>query len=29
VEVGADGQARLTRDGRLLANEVAVRLTLP
>lgn len=28
VEVGVDGQARLTRDGRLLANEVAVRLTL-
>lgn len=26
VEVGDDGLARLTRDGRLLANEVAVRL---
>ncbi len=26
VTVGADGRARLTRDGRLLANEVAVRL---
>ena len=26
VEVDDDGQARLTRDGRLLANEVAVRL---
>ncbi len=27
VDVGSDGRARLTRDGRLLANEVAVRLT--
>ncbi|MEM9606144.1 MAG: radical SAM family heme chaperone HemW [Actinomycetota bacterium] len=27
TEVGLDGRARLTRDGRLLANEVAVRLS--
>ena len=26
VDIGSDGRARLTRDGRLLANEVAVRL---
>jgi len=29
VQVGADGRARLTVEGRLLANEVAVRLRVP
>ena len=29
VDVGADGRARLTVEGRLLANEVAVRLRVP
>lgn len=29
VSTGRDGRARLTRDGRLLANEVALRLVVP